>query len=88
MPVEKNTRELVLSYIEALNDKNFKLARRYVSDDMKFEGPLAATQAGDAIFVDLERMRLKYDVKKVFVEGNDGCCTVDLRFTFAIITSM
>lgn len=42
MPVEKNARGLVLSYIEALNDENFRLARRYVSDDMTFEGALAS----------------------------------------------
>ena len=59
MPTEKNEGELVLSYVEALNHENFRLARRYVSDHMTFDGALASRQGADAIFADLERMRLK-----------------------------
>jgi hypothetical protein len=64
MPVEKSVRGLVLSYVEASNDEKFKLVRHYVSDDMKFDGALASLQGAEAIFTELERMRLKYDVKK------------------------
>ena len=38
-----------------------------------FEGALASRQGADALFCDLERMRLKYDVKKVLADGNDVC---------------
>jgi limonene-1,2-epoxide hydrolase len=71
MPVKSNPRELVLAYLQALNDENFDLAKRYVSDDMEFTGALACRQGADAVFADLERMRLKYDIKKVFVDAND-----------------
>ena len=64
-------RELVLAYLQALNDENFDLARRYVSDDMEFTGALASRQGADAVFADLGRMRLKYDIRKVFVDAND-----------------
>ena len=81
MTVEKNPRGLVLSYVEALNDENFKLARRYVSDDMTFDGALASRQGAAAIFVDLERVRLKYDIKKVFADGNDVCLFYDVTLS-------
>jgi limonene-1,2-epoxide hydrolase len=81
MPVKKNPRELVLAYLQALNDENFDLARRYVSDEMEFTGALASRQGADAVFADLERMRLKYDIKKVFVDANDVCVFYDVTLS-------
>jgi len=81
MPEKKNARELVLAYLQALNDENFKLARRYVSDEMEFNGALASLQGADAIFAELERMRLRYDVKKVFADGNDVCVFYDVTLS-------
>ncbi len=81
VPVEQNALGLVLSYVEALNDENFRLARRYVSDNMTFDGALASEQGADAIFADLERMRLKYDVKKAFADGNDVCVFYDVTLS-------
>lgn len=48
---------------------------------MTFEGTLASRQQADAIFADLERMRLKYDVKKVFADGNDVCVFYDVTLS-------
>lgn len=42
-------------------------------------------QGGDVYIKDMERMRLKYDVKKVFVDGNDGCLFYDLPISVANI---
>lgn len=74
----KNAKEVVLSCIKALNDENFDLARHYVSDDVSFVGVLGSRQGADAYFNDMERMRLKYDVKKVFAEGHDVCLLYDV----------
>ena len=81
MPVKKNPRELVLAYLQALHDENFDLARRYVGDDMDFTGALASRHGADAVFADLERMRLKYDIKKVFVDANDVCVFYDVTLS-------
>ena len=72
---------LVLSYVKALNDEDFKVARQHVSDHMIFDGPLASIHGADAIFADLERMRLKYDVMKVFASGNDICVFYDVTLS-------
>ena len=81
MPVNKSARELVLAYVQALNDENFKLARRYVSDQMEFSGALASMQGAEAIFAELGRMRLKYDIKKVFADVNDVCIFYDVTLS-------
>ena len=46
-----------------------------------FDGSLASRQGADAIFVDLERMRLEYDIKKVFADGNDVCVFYDVALS-------
>jgi hypothetical protein len=83
MPAD--AREVVLSCVNAINAEDLKTARKYVSDDLSFIGVLGSRQGGDVYFTDMERMRLKYDVKKVFVDGNDVCLFYDLTISGANI---
>lgn len=73
-----NAKEVVLALIDALNKEDFQLGRTYVTSDMTFEGVLGSRDGGDAYFADMTKMKLKYDVKKVFVDGNDVCLLYDL----------
>ncbi len=41
----------------------------------------ARVKALISYFIDMERMRLKYDVKKVFVDENDVCLFYDLTIS-------
>jgi hypothetical protein len=81
MPSKKSAREVVLACVKAVYEEDFKLARQYVSDDLSFVGVLGSRQGADAYFNDMERMRLKYDVKKVFAEGQDVCLFYDLAIS-------
>jgi len=81
---EINTKEVVLSFIEALNNRDFKVARSYVNDDMSFVGVLGSRDGAEAYFNDMERMLLKYDIKKVFAEEDDVCLLYD--FTLSGVT--
>jgi hypothetical protein len=81
MSSEKSAREVVLACVEAINQEKFALARQYVSDDLSFVGVLGSRQGADAYFNDMERMRLKYDVKKVFADGQDVCLFYDLAMS-------
>lgn len=74
-----NAKDIVMSYVKALNDEDFKTARRYVSDNMSFVGPLATVNGADAYFKDMERMRIKFEIKKVLVDGNDVCLLYDFN---------
>ena len=61
----------VKSFLKALNDEDFKAAREYLSDDMKFVGVMGSRDGGDAYIADMEKMKFKYEIKKVFEDGND-----------------
>ncbi|HEY0434272.1 MAG TPA: nuclear transport factor 2 family protein [Chitinophagaceae bacterium] len=71
-------RQIVLAFINALNEENFEHARDLVDDDFKFEGVLASRNGAEAYFADMQKMRLKYGVKKVFAEGNDVCVIYEI----------
>lgn len=68
-----NHEELVTLFINAMNDEDYTLARNYTADDMQFIGVLGTRNGADAYFNDMANMRLKYDVKKVFIGGDDIC---------------
>jgi predicted ester cyclase len=73
--------EVVLAYVAALNDEDFKSVRQYMSDDLSFVGVLGSRQGADAYFKDMERMRLKYEIQKVFANGDDVCLLYNLRIS-------
>src|SRR5580692_3586634 len=85
MPVEKSARDLVLSHVEALNGENLKLARHHVNDDMRFDGALASCREPRRFSLNSKRMRLKYDIKKVVVDGNDVCILYDVTLSGAAL---
>ena len=80
-----NAKEIVLSLLNALNKEDFVTARTYVAKDFKFKGVLGSRDGSDAYFNDMEKMKLKYDIKKVFVNNDDVCILYD--FTSGGITT-
>ena len=74
-------REVVLSCIKAINEEDFREARHYVSEGMKFDGVLGSRFGAEAYFHDMERMRLKYDIQKVFSENDDVCVLYNLHIS-------
>jgi len=80
----KNT---VLAFLNALNCENFDAARDWVNDDLKFEGVLGTREGADVYIEDMKRMKLKYDLKKVFSDGDDVCILYDITISGLIIFS-
>ena len=78
---EINAKEVVLSFVKALNDDDFETARNYLTDDMVFVGVLGSRNGAEAYIQDMERMRLKYNIKKAFVDGDDVCLLYDLTIS-------
>ena len=76
-----DAKEVVLACIEALNNEDFKTARTLANDDMSFVGVLGSRDGADAYFKDMEHMKLKYDVKKAFADGDDVCLLYDLTMS-------
>ncbi len=75
----QSSKGVVLAFVDALNRSDFKAARKHVTDDLKFVGALGFRDGADAYFRDMERMRLKYDVKKALAEGDDVSLFYDVN---------
>ncbi|HZP05256.1 MAG TPA: nuclear transport factor 2 family protein [Terracidiphilus sp.] len=85
MALTADAKEVVLLCVDAINREDFAAARQFVSNDLQFVGVLGSRNGADAYFSDMERMRLKYDVKRVFADGNDVCLLYDLAISGANI---
>lgn len=70
--------KVVLSLIQAINEEDFDAAARFAKDDMTFEGVMGSRDSAAAYFDDMKKMKLKYDVQKVFVDQEDVCLFYDL----------
>jgi SnoaL-like domain len=68
-----SAKQVTLNFINALNDEDFKTAREYVSEDMTFAGVMGTRNGAEAYFKDMEHMKLKYDIKKIFEDEDDVC---------------
>jgi hypothetical protein len=77
--LETGTKEIVLALIDAINKEDFQTARTYVTDDFKFNGVLGARDGAEAYFKDMQEMKLKYDIKKTFTDGNDACIFYEIE---------
>jgi len=72
--VIQNARETVMSYISAMDSGDYTTARNYLSDNVLVKGPAGeAFRTPDEFLGMMRQQRGKYDVKKVFVDGNDVC---------------
>ena len=81
MPHSASSKQIVLSFIKALNEEDFAAARKYVNDDMEFIGVLGTRHGAKTYFNDMEKMRLKYDVQKAFSDGYDVCLWYDIEMS-------
>jgi hypothetical protein len=69
VPVIQNAREVVLSFVKALNEEDFAAARERIDDHMHFVGLPGTRDGAESYIKDMERIKLKYDIKKVFIDG-------------------
>jgi limonene-1,2-epoxide hydrolase len=74
-------KNIVLAFIKALNEEDFNAARKYLNDDMKFDGVLGSREGADVYIADMERMKFKYDIKKAFADGNDVCLLFEINMS-------
>lgn len=73
-----SAREAVLSYIRAMDDRDYSAARNYLGDNVRVKGPGGETfRSPDEFLKMIEQQRGKYDIKKVFADGGDVCVLYD-----------
>jgi len=75
-----NAREVVMPYIQALDKRDYATARQYLEDSVFIKGPGGeAFHSPDDFLKMMQQQRGRYDIKKVFVDGDDVC----LLYNFA-----
>ena len=76
--IESPARDAVMSFINALNAQDYETARKYTQDDMQFVGVLGERDGAEAYFKDMKKMRLQYEIRKIFVDEDDVCLLYDI----------
>jgi limonene-1,2-epoxide hydrolase len=72
-----NPKEIVLEFLEALQRRDFKSARNYVSDSVTYMAPLNSFNGAEPYFKYVEHLNLpKLDIKKIFTEGSHDVCVL------------
>jgi hypothetical protein len=77
--VESDAGQVVLSFIKALNAEDFVSAKNYVKENLSFEGVMGSRHGAAAYFKDMEHMKFKYEVRKIFVNGDDVAVFYDIN---------
>ncbi len=80
-PKVSQEKDVVLSFLEALNNEDFKTVRQYLSDDMVFDGVLGHREGADTYVDDMRKMKFKYKVLKAFADEDDVCVLYDINMS-------
>src|SRR5919112_4838846 len=81
----KSAKEIVMDFIEALEQKDFKTVRSYISDNISVlaPGPVGVTSFNQAepFTTYLEHANLpKLEIKKEFADSNDVCLLYEMTY--------
>lgn len=73
-PNQDGAREVVMSYLKAMDSRDYDSARKYLSDNVLVKGPAGeAFRSLDEFIGMMKKQSGGYDIKKIFVDGNDVC---------------
>jgi ketosteroid isomerase-like protein len=73
-----NAKEVVIKFINALNNEDFESAKDCLNDDMVFDGVLGHRNGAENYINDMKKMKFKYNIKKTFTEEKDVCLLYDI----------
>lgn len=77
-PKISQEKDIVLTFLDALNNEDFKTVRHYLNDDMIFNGVLGHREGADTYVEDMKKMKFKYRILKAFADGEDVCVLYDI----------
>jgi limonene-1,2-epoxide hydrolase len=87
MESKNNAKEVVDSFLKALNSRDLKAARGYIDDNVSFRAPDGAPVRGAEAYLNgWKPLGLSYEVKKIFVDGDDVCVLYDIKFSNPPVT--
>jgi hypothetical protein len=80
MPDGPGSRDVVMAYIGALDSQHYEEALEHLHDKVQIRGPAGETFGKPLDFIEmLRKYHGKYDIKKVFADGDDVCVLYDLK---------
>jgi limonene-1,2-epoxide hydrolase len=86
MTPRQEPKEVVLSYIKAMDERDYGAALRYLSESVFIKGPAGEAFRSPVAFLDMmKEQRGRYDLKKTFVDGSDVCVIYDFVTPTAIV---
>ena len=71
--MKQTAKEIVLTFISALNKEDFEAAAACLADDMAFDGVMGKRDSAESYIADMKKMKFKYDILKTFEDENDVC---------------
>lgn len=80
-----SVKNIVLTFLNALNNEDFEKARQCLSDNMTFDGVLGHRDGAEVYIGDMKKMKFKYNIKKAFEDENDVCIFYDIDMSGKII---
>jgi limonene-1,2-epoxide hydrolase len=86
----QDPKTVVLNYLKAFEQNDFKTARTLVHDDVSFQGPIRKFDGGDQFVEALQRMApmlKEIHVRKIFADGEDVSVVYDFVTTNPAIGS-
>jgi len=70
-------KQIVLSFISALDRRDYARAKSMVGGNFSFTSPVASIAEPAEYFRQMEGLGIRYDVKKAFADGDDVCVLYD-----------
>ncbi|MDR6782008.1 putative ester cyclase [Pedobacter africanus] len=65
------SKDIVLTFINALNQEDFAAAKNCLDGNMNFKGVLGSREGADVYIEDMKKMKFKYEVQKAVADEND-----------------
>lgn len=62
------TQAIVQGFLNALNAEDFAKARTFLHEQMKFIGVMGTRDGADTYIADMEKMRFKYSIQRLFAD--------------------
>lgn len=76
--MKQTAKDIVLTFISALNNEDFEAARACLAEDMAFDGVMGKRDSAESYIADMKKMKFKYNVHKAFEDKNDVCVLYDI----------
>lgn len=69
----KKSKEIVLSFLNAMNKEDFNEAKSHLNENFTFKGPLGTRNGSEIYISEMKKMKFKYEIDIVFANENDVC---------------